>query len=297
MKIKTIHIITPLILLAFSSCASNDEYKGTFEMSEERPVFNVSDPAGAKAQEMYTEYGVIFRPGFTFEEFYWDWNNTLSCYPTGTTGFRYTDADPAYAAEVMDSVESWVFDVFPKSFVQGNMPIKILMADTLCNRFSYRSAIVVREWDGNITANYTIIGYTSSRFTQLKSQRALVENWLSLFVEKMVNSGRLSVPARFTELSATGFAKASFTNSEDVVANYGILRKSRKKQNTGSTTASWYKTEPAQDFGDFVAFIVYTPDNVKQTYYAKNEVVLVKENIVKDYFKEAFNVELPRLPR
>ncbi|GEM_PF-777431 len=295
MKLKS--IIALLIIVSLTSCSSDDQYIGTIQMSEERPVFNNSDPVGVKAQEMYNNYGVIFKPIFSFEEFSWDWNNTLSSYPTGTTGFRYTDANLTVSVEVMDSVKSWVFDVFPQSFIRQNLPIKILMADTLCNRFLYRNEIIVREWDGNITANYTIIGYTSTRFEQLKKQRFLVENWLSLFVEKMVNSGRLSIPLRFIELSSTGFAKASFTNSEDVTVNYGILRKSRKKQNTGSTTASWYKTEPAQDFGDFVSFIVYTPDNVKQSIYQKNENIQVKENIVKDYFRDNFDIELPRRPR
>ncbi len=296
MKDFLIFIICLMSAIFISSCQSKDDYKGDFEMIEEEPSFS-STPAGLKAQEMYNKYGVIFKTEFTYEEFSWDWDNIRTCNATGTTGYRYTAADLNFAGEVMDSVDKWVFQIFPEEFIAGNMPIKILMADTICNRFTYLGKIVARILEGDLADNYTMIGYTSSRFTTAKKTRTLIESWVSLFVEKMVIAERLTVPSQFIELSRTGYAKLSFTNSENVVTNYGILKKGRMKQNTGSATAAWYATTPAQDFGDFVAFIVYVPDEEKETYYAKNAIVKTKANIVKKYFLDNFDIELPYIPK
>ena len=296
MKKLFIFIICLIAVVLNYSCISKDDFTGEFKMSEAVPTFD-SSPSGLKAQNMFNKYGVVFKPTFPFSEFSWNWNSILTSGEPGTTGFRYTVADVNFAAEVMDSVDKWVFQIFPASFVKERMPIKILMADTLANRFTSGSTIVSRIWEGNITDNYTIIGYTSSRFTTAKKTRFLIQSWLSLFVEKMVSSERITIPSAFLALSATGYAKLSFTNAEDVVTLYGLLNKSRKKQNTGSATAAWYQTYPAQDFGDFVAFTVYVPDAEKLTYYAKNSMIKTKVDLVKGYFLDNFGITLPYIPK
>ncbi len=297
MKKTTKYYIIIASLFSVISCQSKDDYKGTFEMTVKEPTFNTSTTAGNKASQMFGKYGVIFKPEFNENEFSFEWDNIRTNNPTGTTGYRYTPANIDYAAEVMDSVESWVFNIFGTDFISKNMPINILMADTLCYRYTYSSRIVVRILEGDISDNYTMIGYSSARFTTAKTTRTLMESWLSLFVEKMVNSEALRIPANFLEISAAGYQLLSFTNSSDVVALYAILKKGRQKQKTGSTTAAWYSTTAAQDFGDYVSFIVYVPEAEKQTYYAKNAGVLNKVNIVKNYFLNNFGITLPYIPR
>jgi hypothetical protein len=296
MKKSFIYIFIVQLVLV-TSCQSKDDYKGEFEMTVQRPEFNTSTPAGLKASQMFDKYGVIFKSEFTEEEFSFDWSNIRTNYAPGTTGYHYTSANNDYAVEVMDSVDKWVFNIFGTSFISQNMPVNILLADTMCYRYTYSSKIVVRMLEGDIASNYTMLGYTSSRFTAAKKTRTLIESWVSLFIEKMVSAGNLSIPSAFSAVSATGYEQLSYTNSLDVVTTYAILKKGRQKQKTGSTTASWYNTTVAQDFGDFVAFIVYVPDSEKATYYTKNANVQTKVNIVKDYFSSKLGITLPYLPR
>ncbi len=174
------------------------------------------------------------------------------------------------------------------------MPLNIWMTDTMENKQLSGTTIVHRLYDGYIATNYILIPYVSARFDAEKTKRLLRDSWLSLFIEKILP--KLPSIADFAALSATGYAKASFTNAEDVMTLYALLKKGRTKQTTGTATSAWNKSSVAQDFGDFVAFIVYTPDAEKQLAYNKNAAILSKVNIVKDYFKTNFGITLPYIP-
>jgi hypothetical protein len=289
------------ILIFFSglllSCSLKDNYKSTIEMTELEPGFDISTEYGQKMKSMFDKYGIIFNPDFTLEDFKWDWNTININYGPNTNFFRYTLADKAYVSEVIDSINRWVFRIFPDNFISDNLPIKIYMCDTLCDRYTFSNNLVYRWHTGGIYTNFTMIGYVSNKFNVEKKKRSLIESWVSLFVERMVTSSNIYVPVAFSDLSADGYAKSTYTNAEDVVTNYGLLKKGRNGQNSGSATAAWNKTTPAQDLGDFVAFIVYVPETEKQTIYNKNSKVKLKVDIVKDFFKTKYGIDLPYWPR
>jgi len=292
-KIYTLLLLSVLLF----SCSLKDEFDSVIEMTEKQPTFDVTTEYGQAIKSMFDKYGLLFNPSFTLEEFKWDWSTINSVYGPNTTGFRYTNGNTSYVKEVIDSVNKWVFRIFPDSFITGKLPRKIYMCDTLCNRYLLSNNIVYRWYTGEIKTNFMMIGYVSDRFNTEKKKRSFIESWVSLFVERMVSSSNLSIPTSFTDLSTDGYAKVTFTNAEDVVTSYGLLKKGRTGQNTGSATAAWNKTTPAQDFGDFVAFIIYVPESEKQTTYNKNVKVKQKVDIVKDYFKSVYKIDLPYWPR
>lgn len=293
---KKIYSLLVFSVLLFS-CSLKDNYDSVIEMTEKLPTFDVSTEYGQTIKSMFDKYGLIFNPSFTLEEYKWDWSTINSVYGPNTTGFRYTNANTSYVKEVIDSVNKWVFRIFPDNFIAERLPRKIYMCDTLCNRFTLSSNLVYRWYTGEIKTNFMMIGYVSERFNAEKKKRSLIESWVSLFVERMISSSNLSIPLSFTDLGTDGYAKVTFTNAEDVVTNYGLLKKGRSGQNTGSATAAWNKTTPAQDFGDFVAFIVYVPESEKLLVYNKNIKVRQKVEIVKDYFKTSLGITLPYWPR
>lgn len=80
------------------------------------------------------------------------------------------------------------------------------------------------------------------------------------------------------------------------MVNYALLKKGRTKQVTSSATSGWNRVFLPQDVGDYVAFIVYTPDSEKQLAYTKNAKIQIKVNLIKTYFMEKFGITLPYLP-
>lgn len=284
--------------LLFASCSLQDNYNGEIEMTEQPPTFDLSTAAGQKKKEMFDKYGLIFNASFSFAEYEWDWSNiNIVGAPGGTSGFWYTLGEKNYIPEVLDSLEAWFFNVLPEKFISDNLPRNIYLCDSLLTRFAWLGSPVHRHHPGDIKNNFMMLGWVSDRFDEVKEDREHVMAVVSLFVERMVQVGNLTIPYTFVELSLAGFEAYSFTNAMDVIATHGILRKGRKGQNSGSGTAAWYKTTPEQDFGDFVSFIIYLPEDEKELVYAKNPIVKQKVGIVEEYFETVHGITLPKKPR
>lgn len=279
--------------MALLSCNKSDDFDGTIEVFDP-PAFSDATPNDAKVKQLFDKYGVLFRPSFELLEYTYDWGNSVAQTEPNVTGLRYTPADPDYVIPAIDSVDSWVFKVLGEEFTKKYMPLKILLADTMENKQLSGTTIVHRMYEGNIATNYILVSYVSDRFEAQKEKRLLRDSWLSLFIEKILP--KLPAPSAFAAVSTAGYAKLSFTNAEDVMTSYALLKKGRTKQTTGSATSAWTRVTLAQDFGDFVAFIVYTPEAEKQLAYNKNASIRTKVNMVKEYFEDNFDITLPYIP-
>lgn len=290
MKRRFTYLLLLCGIIALASCRKSDDFT-------EITVFDAPDlqgntPVKLKVKQMYDTYNVLFKPEFELAEYTWDWNAKIQQTEANQAGLRYTPAKEAYVIPVVDSIERWVFKVFPLEFSKKYMPLNILLTDTMENKYS-GTPLVHRIYEGNIAINYILVSYVSERFEAQKTKRLLRESWLSLFVEKMLI--RFPVPTDFATISTAGYAKWGFSNAEDVMTNYALLKKGRTK-NGASATSNWSNVTIGQDFGDFVAFIVYTPEAEKQLAYVKNKDIIRKVNLVKTYFKENFDIELPYIP-
>ncbi len=284
--------MTSCTLLLLSSCHKEDNFTETVEVFS-RPEPSGDTPVGLKIKEMYERYNVLFKPVFDTAEYTWDWSKSVAQTKPNETGLRYTPAKIDYVIPVIDSVKSWVFESFPYEFSKAHMPLNILLTDTLGNKFA-GVPMIYRMYEGNVASNYILLSYVSERFNTEKNKRTLRECWLSLFVEKMMVS--FPTPYAFAAVNTSGYAKVIMTNAEDVMVNYAMLKKARTKQIAGTATASWGKVTLQQDFGDFVAFIVFTPEAEKQLIYAKNSDIKKKADLVKTYFKTNFGITLPYRP-
>lgn len=306
---RLIYIILLLIIAGSSgSCDKNDPFKDTVEMPK-APEFDLSDPIDVKRKQMYDTYGKVFKHEFPLSEFTYNWSGELTYDATWMCCYAYTPAKPQYVIPVIDSIDNWVLKLFPTEFIKTYLPINILLTDSIGNGGQDWSwywdediqdyvdvyTPVPQLYDGFISTNYSLFGHVSSRFEDLKNSRELKQSWLSLAIEKMLD-GKLPQPTAFVAISEVGYRQYNYPNNADVITLYGILKTGRTKRTGPGASYPFSKTTPAQDFGDFVAFIVYTPEAEKQSYYAKNSKVEEKVNLVKEYFLDNFNITLPYKP-
>ncbi|MCA5003999.1 hypothetical protein [Sphingobacterium bovistauri] len=299
MKFKDI-IFSALLTILMVGCDKSEPFDGEVEVFE-RPKFNTSIASGKKMQEMYEKYNVLFISEYKLEDIRYDWNEILEFNTSETSYYTISPANESYVVATIDSVESWVLSAFPLEFAKKYSPLNIVLADTMSRKYAttfntvtQKYNVVHQLYEGFITKNNTILSSVSPRFDEVKSKRILREAWMSLFIERMFN--QLPAVSDFAPISQEAYARSSFPNADDVMAKYALVKRSRLKQTGSSATSTWGKVTLAQDFGDFVAFIVYTPDAEKQVAYSKNANIFKKVNIVKAYFKENFNIELPYRP-
>ena len=294
---KNIRLLIFGFLFLPAACSKSDPFKGNIELFPP-PGFSENTALDSKMKEMYDRYNVLFRTEFTKADLNWNWAKPkVFVNNPGIPGSSYyTVADKNYAIEVIDSVESWIFKTFPPEFSKKYMPLNIFLVDTLLEvsiQLTDQGNYFAQMSEGEITTNYTLVPYVSSRFDDEKNKRMLRDSWLSLFVEKLYP--QIPYPKQFAAISTKAY-EIFYRSTEDVMAKYAILKPGRKKRVYPETYSPWYPTTLAQDFGDFVAFIVFTPEEEKQLAYSKNANILTKVNLVKSHFKTHFNIELPYKP-
>ncbi len=268
---KYVIIILFLIAIpALLSCSGEDD---TDILLPERPELSDDTPANAQIKELYEQYGIWFRYGFPPETFTYDWSDHL-------TEPEYTPADENNVSEALDSICSWVFDVFPHQFLAAYLPLNALLTDSLTTSYSVL--------DGHLATNYIALGRVGKQFGK-QDMNHLREAWVSLFIEKMVIS-RWEYPVEFASFSPEAYRELAYKTGIDLTVRYALLKSGRTGlyNNRGDLSPTTY----AQDFGDYVAFILYRNAIQKKEYYEKNEKVKRKEDSVQDYFYRNFGFRL-----
>lgn len=278
-----------IAFLTFASCSGNDDFDGEIIPTELPPTFD-NTALGQKQKQFFDTYNVWFKTDYPLEEVTYDWNTIVEVKEAGVALFRYTNPDKDYAEDAMDYIKTHVFDVLGTEFIREKMPLKILLADTV--RYLNTNG-TNNMWTGMIKYNYMMYGNVAPRFDDLKITRDQAMYTLSLFVEKIVNAGNILVPSEFSGYSEAGYALTFISNAADAVALYAFLRKGKEGQKSGTNHD---KMLVQQDFGDYVGFIVYVPDDVKETFYAKNSLVKLKENAVRNFFLQTYGITLPYKP-
>lgn len=264
--------ISALCLLAVSllvSCAAED---GTEITLPERPVLTDDTPVNARIKEMYEQYGVWIRYDFPTGVFTYNWSKHQK-FP------EYTPADPEWVLEAIDCIQSWVFDTFPREFLTRNLPLNVLLADSLNGDES--------TLDGHIATNYIALGRIGKQWDE-QDKTLLCEAWVSLFTEKMLLSG-WEYPAGFAAISREGYNQYFYLPNTDLTTKYALLKSGRAGLHYSDNLSS---TTYAQDFGDYVAFILYKTPAEKEEYYRKNSDVRKKEKLVQEYFLRHFGFTL-----
>lgn len=315
MKKVILFISIVAICLGFSGCQLDDPYNGDLPTIDE-PTFDTSTEAGRKCKYMYDTYGVYFNYDFSLEFYKYNYNQQISYADPNdpeSHGQSYTPAKVDYVVEMLDSIEQNVFKVLPKDLVKNFMTTNVL----LTAKIGYKKGTTFTNYVGTMATNYLLIGNVAIEMRGLWKTREYKQRMLSMFVERMLVN--MPYPYDF-ENAYPDHVKGDDTRKmiQDVnnplieyyIPMYSFVKNSRVQDGT------FYPFPTAlQDFGDFVAFIVYTPEQEKRTdYYERVNAPIIVNNVittdrkdyentienkvemVKRYFKDNFDAELPMIP-
>lgn len=248
-------------------------------------VLSDDTPVNAKIKAMYEKYGSYFIYRFEDLDLRYDWS-TLMTIPT------YKYAKEANIVETLDFLDEEVLGELPLE-LRKYISFHVYLTDSLWGTYN--------EWDGHLLNSKLVLGRVGERFASL-DKKELQETWLSLFIERMLNIW--PVPTEFAKISDDGYNPSHtlssgtiitdtyLASSTDIIKSYAILKFGRKGKYNSSGTRL-HLTSYAQDFGDYVAFILLKSKEEKELYYTKNEHVKKKVDLVKEYFLENFGVVLP----
>ena len=242
-------------------------------------------PVNAKVKEMYEKYGSYFIYKFDDLDLRYDWS-TLITLP------KYKYPKENCIIDVLDFLDTEVLGILPTE-LRKYISYNVYLTDSLWGSYN--------EWNGHLLKSKLILGRVGERFVDL-DKIELRDAWLSLFVERMLDSW--PEPTEFAQISNDGYnpsvtlpsgtvsKNAYLASSTDIVGKYAILKFGRKGKYNSSGTRL-HVTTFAQDFGDYVAFIMFKSQEEKEAYYAKNENVKRKVDLVKEYLLTNFHVVLP----
>lgn len=262
---KKILILSFLLSLTIISCMDNDDISGNHEVFDKPVIKNDGGPLDQKIVSLYEKYNTYFKYEFEEQEYEWGW--------TSNEIKNYSVADVNKVEEVIDTIVNGVYKVFPEKFAKEYLAYKVLLVDSLFTGGRWPD-----YYDYDIGVNYVIIANVSDEYDD-KDKEELKEEYLSLFIEEMFS--KIPYPSNFADISKEFYSKYWVSSLSD----YVFLRKDR---NTG-------RKPPvvAQDFGDFVAMIVYKTQEEKEALFAQNIQYKYKMNLVINYFKEVFDITLP----
>lgn len=301
-------------------------------------------PAGERIKQAIEDYDMLFRYQFSDVEYGYNWTGSI----TSLSYTPATDQEAII--KVIDYIEDEVFSIFPEGFIKQYMPPTVLLVDSLKMHYKHNDQlsdpVVTYEYDysiaGNVTAGNLVVANVNSRFNNPPSA-TLKGELVSLFVERLLANANVAWPEKFVALtdSIYGTSIPSLVYNSNypywdgdfsaiktwtaLTEGYtgwwgrGILNMGRlgnmsySGQAYGSimiTSYGYARGTAAQDFGDYVAFILTKTPAEKQAFYDTVAAVPVpdarypeggpiavsaikrKVQLVKDYFKENFNVEL-----
>lgn len=262
---KKILFLSFMFCLTLLSCVDNDDISGTVDIFDKPVIKNDGGPLDTKIVSLYEKYNTYFKYEFEHNEYRWNW--------TSEQLEEYSFADVDRVEEMLDFIISNVYEVFPEKFSKQYMPYKVLMVDTLENSLSGMLY-------GDIGVNYVVVADVSDRLDDVDKEDLKV-NLLSLFVEEMFS--KLVYPEKFSQVSLEGYALPSLKNIDP--NDFAFLKRERVTDRKAPTVM--------QDFGDFVAMIVYLSQEEKEELFEKNFFIKKKMELVIKYFKDYYNITLP----
>lgn len=262
---KNILFLSFILCLTIYSCIDNDDISGTVDVFDKPVIKDDGSPLDKKIVSLYEKYNTYFKYEFEHDEYRWGW--------TSEQLEAYSFADIDKVEEVLDTIISNVYEVFPEEFSKKYMPFKVLMVDTL-------ESSLYGMYTGDIGVNYVVVANVSDRFDDVNKDE-LKEELLSLFVEDLFS--KVEYAAKFAQVSVEGYALPSIKKEDP--NQFAFLRRDRNTNNK--------PPKVAQDFGDYVAMIVYKTKEEKEALFAKNFFIKKKMNLVIDYFKINYNITLP----
>jgi hypothetical protein len=263
----------------------------------DKPLLSDATPYDKKIKQIYETYNLYCDYRITQEELEYNWTDNFNW--SGKV-WLLEPIKTDYIEEVLDFYENKVLNVIPKELITKFAKHRV----GLVGRFHWpikedaedpNSALIKDvEINGWLGHGYLALGMFNEAFKTC-DKKELQRSWVSLTIEGMLEN--MPNPNEFYQVSTETY-DAWFPSIESI-SEYnedGVLYMHRKGPKESSWGSFYYESfSPAQDFADYVAYILLNNNSEKEEIRAKSKagLILKKEQMVKDFFLNNFNIQLP----
>lgn len=165
--------------------------------------------------------------------------------------------DKAYVRKMVEALQTSVFNKFEEKFIRDNFPYKVLLVDSLCDRYEYsKSKLVNLLSNGQNAIAISNVGVAMDSWGEKEWNSFSVElnNAFTLFYYS-------ALPKKPLEFIASRWTKITFPILKDPEGiddnyNYSCWNVGYIAGSMGST---YMRPSEDLDFADFVAFLTGTP--------------------------------------
>ena len=277
------------------------------------PQEGASEEDNARIMDIYENWGsyVLYRidPDDIF------WQQISGNASSGGRVNKYTEGDPAYVGDMLDYLDKVWWQYFPDSFMQtGGAPYRIYIVEEYYVERDFGGGDIQKyPADYFIGDNFIILAGMSSVASldeaALKSRKIAL---ITALWSEYVSSGILTTPSEFYTVSdyttrpemtynPTTYQYEYTPEQLDALRNrgfipnysqYGYTVYSEIFMKYSETSDSWSYNDPrANDFNYYIAQILNATDE-QAAEFLKYETVATKWNIILDYYKDNYGIDL-----
>lgn len=296
---KNIKYYLLFLAIGFSvACNRADDGDLDFDTLE-KPILSDATTYDAKIKSIYENYNLYLDYRITQEDLEYNWVDKFN-WSSSDISWEYEAPDMDYVLPVASFYEEKVLQVIPRELTLHHAKHRV----GLVGRF--HKPIPEDEDDENspIALDVEINGWTSYGYLALGlvgpqfdtyDKEELQRSWISLTIEGMMDA--MPYPGDFYAVSADVYD--TYVPMLDDIAEFnenGIL-----KMHRAGPVGDWFgmgyyynSFSQAQDFGDYVAYILLADKAEKDATRALSSAGLIekKEQLVQEYFKRNFGFEL-----
>lgn len=289
MKYKLIFIVLSLGL--WTSCYDEDALTPT-----ETPEFNYTLPQGnhdydTKIVDWFDRCGFYILYKYAPRDVYWDiayWQETDVTERQGSW-FTIEPADEEYVEGILDVLERRFLSFYPDTLLQRCMPLKVLFGSNLKDNFYGKQNV-------RFGLDFMLLDGADKDF-QLRTphQIDLLKDTMNIsFINYLITRGKASIPEDFYSLS-------SYTAAVNDGNMYSL----------GFIGTAWgSKKTKDNDWSDYLKAIIKNPytylsaepedgdTSFKGILHEKkdvNKLIVQKYNIIIQYFKKEYNIDLQKI--
>lgn len=289
MKYRLIFIFLSLVLWA--SCYDEDAPTPT-----EAPEFNYTLPQGnhdydTKIVNWFDRCGFYILYKYDPRDVYWSIRHWLETGVTELAGskFKIEPADEEYVGGLLDVLERRFLSFYPDTLLKRCMPLKVLFGSNLVDGFYGKQNV-------RFGLDFMLLDGADKDF-ELRSphQIDLLKDTMNIsFMSYLTSRGKVTKPEEFFELSSY---KENSVNKEDMYA-------------WGYVATSYGKKGKDDDWNEYLKAIIKNPytylsaepedgdTSFKGILHKKkdvNELIVQKYNIIIQYFKQEYNIDLQKI--
>lgn len=207
-KIVYSFVYIALGMMAFTSCADNDDDLGTIQV----PGADYVLPQGKNAEadqtilSLYEKYNTYFLYDFTEKDFQWSQVNAGSL---GDAAYRFDPIAPEKVSDLLEAIQKGWLDFYPETFLKKSLPFKVLLAEDVQTQertFDWSTWDYVISWVNKPSrhiANQMALGNVSEPWAEMSAfdKRSFKSYVQTDFLLYCVEQGLVEIPVEFYAVS------------------------------------------------------------------------------------------------